>query len=339
MAGKKDSKIKLLSVLDILWNWSDDDHVLTANDICEKLEEYDIFAERKSIYADIDNLCKFGVDIVNTRSPRRGFFLASRQFQVAEVRLLADAVQAADFITSKKTKVLKEKLYGLLSNSQADIIDRQVITESKLKCTNEELYYTIDTINCAIMEKKKVEFKYIKRKLAKRTTAGTEEKSFIVSPYALVWHSDRYYLVSNNSKYDNLMHTRLDRMSKVTILEEKVRSFSEVSEYEGTFDAADYTCKHFNMFSGDVKFVEMRCSNVIIDDILDRFGYNIPLRRDGEDHFTIRVKAAVSQGLISWVLQYGDDIKVKTPKDLANDVKEKAKSIWTLYDDDKLHLA
>lgn len=332
MAGKQGSKIKLLAVLEILWNCSDDDHVLTANEICEKLEEYNIIAERKSIYADIDNLCKFGVDIVNTKSPSRGFFLASRQFQVAEVRLLADAVQAANFITSKKAKALKEKLYGLLSNSQADIIDKQIITESKLKCTNEELYYTIDTINCAIKDEKKIEFKYIKRRMTERTTSGTEEKSFIVSPYALIWNDDRYYLVSNNSKYDNLMHTRLDRMGKVTILEEKVRSFTEVSEYKGTFDAADYACKHLNMFTGSVKNIELRCSNAIIDDILDRFGCDIPLCMDGEGYFIIRVKTAVSRGLVSWILQYGADIEVRSPKDLVNDVKEKAKSIWILYE-------
>ena len=339
MAGKQGSKIKLLAILEILWNYSDDDHVLTANEICEKLEEYDIIAERKSIYADIDNLCKFGVDIINTKSAKRGFFLASRQFQVAEVRLLVDAVQAADFITSKKAKALKEKLYGLLSYSQADIIDRQIITESKLKCTNEELYYSIDTINRAIKEEKKIEFRYIKRKLSKRTTAGIEEKSFIVSPYALIWLGDRYYLVSNNSKYDNLMHTRLDRMGKVTMLEEKVRSFSEVSEYTGTFDAADYTCKHFNMFTGCVKNIELRCANAIIDDILDRFGCDVPLRKDGEDYFIICVKTAVSRGLVSWILQYGSDIEVRSPKDLANDVKEKAKSILMLYEKEKLHLA
>lgn len=338
MAGKQGSKIKLLAVLDILWYWSDDDHVLAANEICEKLEEYDIFAERKSIYADIDNLCKFGVDIIYTKSPKRGYFLASRRFQVAEVRLLADAVQAANFITSKKAKVLKEKLYSLLSNSQANIIDRQIIAENNLKCTNEELYYTIDTINCAIAEEKKIEFKHIRRKISSRTTTGTEEKSFIVSPYALIWHSDRYYLVSNNSKYDNLMHTRLDRMGKVTMLVEKARSFTEVSEYRGMFDAADYTHKHINMFTGCVKNIELRCSDAIIDDILDRFGCDIPLCMDSEGYFIIRVKTAVSRGLVSWILQYGSDIEVRSPKDLVNDVKEKVKSTLMLYEKENLHL-
>ncbi len=331
MAGKQGSKIKLLAIMDILWNYSDDDHVMNANEICEKLEEFDIIAERKSIYADIDNLCKFGLDIINTKTPKRGFFLASRRFQVAEIRLLVDAVQAANFISNRKAKELKEKLYSLMSRPQAEAIEKQIIADSKLKCTNEELYYTIDTVNRAIKEGKKIEFTYIKRKLTKRMTTIREEKTFLVSPYALIWLNDRYYLVSNNDKYDNLMHTRLDRMGKVLILDEKGRSFSEVSEYKGTFDAADYTAKHFNMFSGEIKTIELRCSNTIIDEILDRFGCDVPLRADGEDHFIIKIKTAVSKGFVSWVLQYGDSIKVKAPKSLANEVKVNAERVAQLY--------
>lgn len=331
MAGKQGSKIKLLAVLDILWNYSDDEHVLTANEICEKLEEFDIIAERKSIYADIDILCNFGVDIINTKSPKRGFFMGTRKFQVAEIRLLVDAVQAANFISNKKAQALKEKLYCLISRGQAEVIDGQIVAENKLKCTNEELYYTIDTINRAVKEGKKIEFVYIKRKLTKRMTTTSEEKSFTVSPYALIWLNDRYYLVSNNFKYDNLMHTRLDRMGKVTILDEKARSFTEVSKYRDVFDTADYISKMFNMFSGETKSVELRCANTIIDEILDRFGCNVPLRADGDEHFVIKVNAAISKGLVSWLLQYGDSIKVKAPKSLADEVKENAERVAQLY--------
>lgn len=332
MAGKQGSKLKLLAVLDILSHYSDDDHVLTANEICEKLEEFDIFAERKSIYADIENLRKFGFDVINTKSPKRGFFLGTRDFEIAEVRLLIDAVMAANFISTKKTAELLDKLFRLVSRSQAETIERQVFVENKLKCANEEIYYTIDTINRAIAECKKVEFKYIRRKLTKRLTTACEEKSFTVSPYALTWLNDRYYLICNNAKYDNLMHTRLDRMGKVTILDEKARSFTEVSKYRGTFDTADYTGKLFNMFSGEIKTIELRCSNSIIDEILDRFGSNVPLRADGDDHFVIKVNAAVSKGLVCWILQYGEDIKVKVPKSLAVEVKENAKSVVNLYE-------
>jgi len=127
------------------------------------------------------------------------------------------------------------------------------------------------------------------------------------------------------------MHTRLDRMGKVLVLNEKVRDFSEVSEYKGVFDAADYTGKHFNMFSGELKAIELRCSNTIIDEILDRFGCDVPLRADGEDHFVIKFNTAVSRGFVSWVMQYGDSIIVKSPKSLAAEVKENAERVANLY--------
>ncbi len=331
MPGKQGSKLKLLHLMDIFMSNTDEDNIYSANDICEKLQEYGSEAERKSIYADIETLRKFGFDIVNTKSPKRGFFLASRDFEVAEVRLLIDAVQAAYFISGKKTKTLIKKLYRLVSQGQAETMENQISVENKLKCDNEEIYYTIDIIHKAIQQGKQIEFKYFKRKLTRRMTALSEEKVFTVNPYALIWLNDRYYLVSNNPKYDNLMHTRLDRMEKVVMLEFAARSFSEVSEYHECFDAADYSKKLFNMFSGGNERIELRCSNIIIDDILDRFGKNVPIKADGDEFFIIRVQAAVSRGLVSWLMQYGANIKVNAPKSLAEEVKENANSISELY--------
>lgn len=333
MAGKPNSKLKLLYLLDILWHYSDEDHVLTAKQLCEKLEDYGVQAERKSIYTDIATLSQFGLDIINAKSPRRGFFMASRQYEIAEVRLLIDAVQAANFISNKKTIALKDKLYRLVSRSQAEDMESQVFIENKLKCDNEEMYYIIDTINKAIRQGMQIEFSYKKRKLTRKMTTSNEEKKFLVNPYALVWINDRYYLICNNPKYDNLMHTRLDRMKKIEILDEKARSFAEVSEYKHVFDATDYASKMFNMYSGEVNQIELRCSNSIIDEILDRFGSEMPLKADGDEHFIIKVQAAMSEGLVSWLLQYGAAIKVQSPMTLANEVKENAARVLALYED------
>lgn len=331
MPGKKGSKLKLLYLMDILTLYTDEEHVLTANELCEKLEEYGVESERKSIYSDIETLRTYGFDIVNAKSPKRGFFLAQRRFETAEVRLLVDAVQAAYFISNKKTKTLIKKLYALVSETQAENIEKQVFIENKLKCANEEIYYTIDILNEAIQQKKQVEFRYFKRKLTKKMTALGESKTFVVNPYALIWLNDRYYLVCNNPKYDNLMHTRLDRMEKIKMLDSKARSFSEVSEYKESFDAADYSKKLFNMFTGKNEKIELRCSNAIIDDILDRFGRDVPLKAYGDDFFIIKVQAAVSLGLISWIMQYGDEIKVISPRSLADGVRENAEKIAGLY--------
>lgn len=335
MPGKKGSKLKLLYLMDILWIYTDEEHVLSANELCEKLEEYGSESERKSIYSDIETLRSFGFDIVNAKSPKRGFFMAQRKFEIAEVRLLVDAVQAAYFISNKKTKTLINKLYSLVSEAQAEDIEKQVFVENKLKCTNEEIYYTIDILNDAIRQGRQVEFKYFKRMLSKRMTTSGEEKTFQVNPYALIWLNDRYYLVCNNPKYDNLMHTRLDRMEKVRLLDSKARSFTEVSEYKDSFDAADYSSKMFNMFAGKNEKIELRCSNSMIDDILDRFGKDVPIKAYDDDSFVIKVQAAVSKGLISWIMQFGPHIKVLTPKSLANAVRDIANDIAEMYPSSK----
>ncbi len=333
MAGKPGSKMKILAVLDILWNYSDENNILSAADICDKLEEFDILAERKSIYADINCLVKFGFDIVSCKSPKKGYFLGSRRFEIAEVRLLLDAVKAANFISSKKATELHEKLYALLSREQAEKIKEHCSSIVSTKSENEELYYTVDAINTAVLKKKKIKFEYYKRRLTKRMTTSGEIKSFIVSPYALVWANDRYYLVSNNEKYDNLMHTRLDRMSKVEVLEDAAaRDFSEVSPYEGSFDANDYAQKHLNMFSGQLETVEPSCSMDLLDEILDQFGSKAPLKSDGEDRFIIRINTALSEGFYGWVLRFGGKVKIHLPQHVADNVKAMALNMVSQYD-------
>jgi predicted DNA-binding transcriptional regulator YafY len=260
--------------------------------------------------------------------------MATRQYEVAEIRLLADAVQAANFISNKKTKALKDKLYKLISRGQAESIQSQVFFENKLKSDNEEMYYNIDTINVAVQQGVQIEFIYKKRKLTKRMTAAFDEKCFTVNPYALIWINDCYYLICNNPKYDNLMHTRLDRMTMVKTLDIKARSFAEVSEYKEVFDAADYSSKMFNMYSGEVQPIQLRCSKSIIDVMLDRFGSETPLKADGDEHFVIEIQAAVSDGFIAWILQYGASIKVKSPKALADKVKENAQRVLAEYENE-----
>jgi len=165
MSAKHKSKSKILYLMEIFERKTDDDHILSAGALCESLREYDIDAERKSIYADIESLRDFGMNIINTRSPRRGYFLASRKFELAEIRLLIDAVQAAYFIPPNKTKTLINKIGLLVSDSQMDMLKNQVYIDNRLKSSNEQIYYTIDVINRAITLNKQIEFKYSKKKV------------------------------------------------------------------------------------------------------------------------------------------------------------------------------
>lgn len=324
------SKLKTLLIYKYLEDFSDIEHPVSTTELISMLNEKGISAERKSIYADIKALNETGCNILSVRSPRAGFSMADRRFDLAEVRLLIDAVSSAGFITPKKTAVLAEKLESLLSLNQAKALKSQVYCSGENKCDNEEIYYIINGLDEAISAKKQVKFVYKRRNIDKEQKKSYTEKTFVVSPYALIWKEDHYYLVCNNKKYDNLINLRLDRMKKIEILEDPQRPVSEVSEYD-VFDSADYSAKMFNMFSGETDEVTLLCSLEIREEIMDRFGTKIPLRAFDIEHFETTINAAVSDGLVSWIMQYGTDIKVLEPKYLADMVAEKARKIAELY--------
>lgn len=324
------SKLKTLLIYKYLEDFSDIEHPVSTTELISMLNEKGISAERKSIYADIKALNETGCNILSVRSPRAGFSMADRRFDLAEVRLLIDAVSSAGFITPKKTAVLAEKLESLLSLNQAKALKSQVYCSGENKCDNEEIYYIINGLDEAISAKKQVKFVYKRRNIDKEQKKSYTEKTFVVSPYALIWKEDHYYLVCNNKKYDNLINLRLDRMKKIEILEDPQRPVSEVSEYD-VFDSADYSAKMFNMFSGETDEVTLLCSLEIREEIMDRFGTKIPLRASDIEHFETTINAAVSDGLVSWIMQYGTDIKVLEPKYLADMVAEKARKIAELY--------
>ena len=325
------SKTKTLLIYKYLVDYSDESNPLSTTDLIDLLMKDGMLCERKSIYADIAVLRSVGFDIVKTMSPKKGFFLGSRKFELPEVRLLIDAVSSAGFITPDKTEKLVSKLETLVSKNQADELVSQVYVDSDSKCDNEEIYYVIDALNNAIINKQKVSFKYKRRDIDKENKKSYTEKTFSVSPYALIWKDDHYYLVCNNEKYDNLMNLRLDRMKKITELDEKARDISEVSEYKETFDVADYTSKMFNMFSGVNSKVELLCDLELREQIMDRFGSKIPLTAVDSDHFKTTIDAAVSDGLVSWIMNFGSKIKVLEPSSLAKAVKDRATEIAKLY--------
>lgn len=325
------SKTKTLLVFKYLNDLSDQAHPLPTADLIEMLKKDGYICERKSIYADIKALNDIGIEILSTRSPKRGFFMAGRRFELPQVRLLIDAVSSAGFITPNKTKDLVKKLESLVSKNQASELVSQVYVDSSVKCDNEEIYYIIDALHEAILNKTKVKFVYKRRNIDKENRKSYTEKTFTVSPYALIWKDDHYYLVCNNEKYDNLMNLRLDRIRKIEVLDETARPVNEVSEYESVFDVADYTSKMFNMFSGECATVKLLCDLDLREQIMDRFGTKIPLTAVDNDHFETTIDAALSDGLISWVMEFGEKLKVLEPPELAEKVKEKALKIVSLY--------
>ena len=325
------SKLKTLMVYKYLNQYSDEDNPLSTTDLIAMLAEDGISCERKSIYSDVSALKQIGIDIISVTSPKRGFFIASRTFQVPEVRLLIDAVNSAGFITPKKSEELINKLKALLSEGQSKDISPQVYSEDVNKCDNEQIYIIIDQLDEAINNGKQVKFTYSTRNIDKENKKSYTSKTFIVSPYAMLWKNDRYYLVCNKSTHDNLMNLRLDRIKKVEILDDPVRNLREVSDYEFEFNAADYSSKMFNMFSGEFGKVKLLCELDMREQIVDRFGKKAPLTAVDVDHFETEIEAAISDGFVSWVMQFGDKIKVVEPAFLAEKIKEKAQIIANMY--------
>lgn len=332
MAGVKNSKLKLLYLAEIFEKKTDENNYITATQLCDELAKLGIPAERKSIYKDIDVLREYGYDIIHNGSRNSGgYFLGARKFELAEIRLLSDAVQAANFISQKKTNRLLEKIESFASEKQAKILHSQVYVDNRPKCKNEEIYYTISLLDEAITKGVKVTFTYTRRKITEEFKTAREDKIFTVSPYALIWSDDHYYLICNNEKYDNLMQLRIDRIKKLSHTDSPARHFSEVSGYTNYFDTADYAAKLFNMYSGEQKPVEFVCNNELLETMLDRFGENVRIQKLDKSHFILRTNAAVSDGLAAWVVQFGGRVTVRIPKELINSVKKKAEEILNNY--------
>lgn len=331
MKTSTNQKLRLLYMIDIFSKKSDEDHPLTSNDIVEYLaNDYGIKCERKTVYDSIECLNEYGYEIIKSSSPR-GFFMAPHIFELPELRLLIDAVQSADFISAKKTKALLKKFSLFASEYQYKRIEKQVYIDSRNKHDNENLFYVIDTLNSAIQKRRQVDVIYRRRKVVDGKRAVYSEKSMTINPYAMIWANDHYYLIGNYNKYDNLIHLRIDRLKNVTVTENISRHFSEVSPYMTSFDTADYSNKHLSMFSGDIKPVDMICNNEIIEDFIDKFGEKCSMKPFDDEHFRVNFDVAVTDGLVSWVMQYGDRIKVKGPKELKNMIIDKTKSILSVY--------
>lgn len=335
MAKRGNQKLKIIYILDILKRFSDEENPMNASQISEKLLEYGIEAERKSIYNDIASLEEYGCDIIKTNDKRGGWFIGEREFEVPEIFLLCDAVRSAKFISVKKTREIINKLHKMLSAAQVKSRSNSVFFAVDGKCTNEELYYSIDSINKAINLKKKIKLTYSSRSFDSNREVMQNEKEMIISPYALSWQDDHYYLVCNYTKYDNLLQLRVDRMRDVEILDETIRHFSEVSEYTEFFDIADYTNKLFMMHGGELCDIELRCNKKITEQVLDRFSEKIFIKNVTDDEFSFTIKAAISEALVTWIINYGDKLTVKKPEILRNMVKERAQKVLSNYSEDE----
>lgn len=312
MAKSENQKLKLFYILQMLMENTDEEHVLSTQEIIDKLAEHEIKAERKSIYNDIACLTDFGFDILSKKSRiGGGYYLASRDFELAELKLLVDAVQASRFMTVKKSRELIKKLEKLASKHQAVQLQRQVFVVGRVKTENEKIYYNVDTIYNAIEENVKISFTYLEWSLSKELKPRREGEKYTVSPWALIWEDENYYLAAYDSAADVMKHYRVDKMGDVSLLTEK----REGKEQYEKINPAEYTKQTFGMFGGETMQLTLQLPDRLIGVVMDRFGKETDIKKLEKDVFTARVKATVSGQFFGWLAGLGDGVKIVAPSE------------------------
>jgi len=330
MPKGNNSKLKLSYLTKIMLEQTDEEHGLTLPQIIEELERYDVTAERKSIYADFaDMRDKLGIDIIQQKVGRETYYyVGSRDFEVAEIKLLIDAIQSSKFITEKKSNELIKKIKGLVSKHQAAQLQRQVYVHGRIKTMNESIYYNVDTLHAAIAKNSKIKFRYCGWYTNKKLVPLHNGDFFVVSPWALTWDDEYYYLVAYDQLSESIKHYRVDKMVQISVLEEK----RDGKTFFDSFDMAVYSKVNFGMYHGEVKKVHISFPNYMVGVFIDRFGKDIAIHpAEGENRSRIAVDIAVSKQFFGWIASLGRWVKIEGPEDVVAEMREFAEKLAAVY--------
>lgn len=340
MAKNPRQKQKLLYIQKILLEKTDEEHGLTINEIISELDSYGINAERKSIYDDLRILETYGLDICSEKSKTVKYYIASRDFQISELKLLVDAIQSSKFITEKKSFELIKKVESLASENEAKQLQNQVVISNRVKTSNETIYYNVDRLHDAINKNRSVEFYYNQWTLS----LGSSEKlklnrrrggeRYKVSPFALCWDDENYYLIAYDEKNEQIRHYRVDKMEKIELTDNKR---SGTDEFE-KINLAEYSQSTFGMFAGEKVMVTLSVDNSLVGVIADRFGKNIFITADEENknHFLARVNVNISEQFYGWLFALGDKVRIVSPYEIVNDFNEHLRKVSNLYKEAKV---
>lgn len=312
-------KMKTLYLMRILLEKTDEKHMMTANELAFALLDYGYKAERKSIYSDIEALQSYGLDIVQQKGSNPGYYVASRDFELPELKLLVDAVQSSKFITTKKSAELIKKLEGMASKYDAQQLQRDVFIYNRPKTDNETIYYNVDQIHNALHSNAKITFQYAEWTTRKELQLKKKGSLYHVSPWALTWDDENYYLIAYDEEADCIKHYRVDKIQNISVLEEvRVGKESFLD-----FDLAAFAKKTFGMYGGYDETVTLLCHNSLVGVMLDRFGQGVPIVPVDEEHFYAKPLVVVSQQFFGWVTGLGNMVKISGP--------EKVKEEYKLY--------
>ena len=322
-------KFKLYRLAQIMLERTDDDHYITMPEIMAALAEYEITADRKSIYNDLRDLETLGIEVEGEPVGNRyHYHVVSRPFELPELKLLVDAIQSSKFITEKKTNALIKKLEQLVSKYEAMKLQRQVFVSGRIKTMNEIIYYTVDAIHNAISENKKIKFQYFQWNVKKEMELRHEGEYYEVSPWQLMWDDENYYLIGYHHEDQKIKHFRVDKMLHIDITDitrQGAQDFHKV-------DVKTYSKRVFGMYDGVQTDVKLKCHNSLVGVMIDRFGKNVPLIPLDDDYFQINVTVAVSRQFLGWLLAIGTGVTILEPQEVKDKMVEACGEMIQCYE-------
>ncbi len=329
MSRGLNQKFKFLYMIKIMLEKTDDEHELTMPQIMEELGKYGVTAERKSIYTDFSDMTdKFGIEVIKHQVGRDTYYhVGSRQFELAEVKLLIDAIQSSKFITQTKSRELIAKVKTFVSEHQAKQLQRQVYNNDRVKTMNESVYYNVDDIHTAIAQNKQIRFKYYKWDINKKLVARHNGDWYVISPWALAWNDENYYMVGYDDVDQKIKHYRVDKMMRMSIVDSQ-RNGKEIFK---NFDMAEYSKATFGMYHGIKTKVKIEFVNDMCGVFIDRFGKDITFRPVDDEHSELIVDVNVSPQFFGWIFSLGKDVKVTGPQEVVDQMREAAENFRANY--------
>ena len=326
-------KLKLLYIKEYLERYSDEAHTVGVRDIIAYLAKNGISAERKSIYDDIENLRDFGMDIVNVKGRQSGYYLASREFEMPELKLLVDAVAAAKFLTEKKSQRIIKKIASLAGEHQAGELKRVVYVPNRVRTHNERIFYSVDAIHAAISAGRMITFRYTEWTLdfggASRVkrTFRRDGKNYEITPCELVWDDEYYYLIGYDADGGVFKNFRVDKMEQPAVSDKPADKSDKIK----AFDVAKYMESTFRMFNGPEEDVVLLFDNSLIGVVVDRFGEDCRVSKRDESSFELRVRAKISPQFFAFLFGCGDKVRVLAPESLKKQYADNVKEVARLY--------
>ena len=321
-------KFKLYRLAQIMLEKTDEEHFITMPEILAALGEYDITADRKSIYTDLKDLEKLGIEVEGEPVGNRyHYHVINRPFELPELKLLVDAIQSSKFITERKTTALIRKLEKLVSKYEAMKLQRQVYVSGRIKTMNESIYYTVDAIHNAISENKKIQFQYFQWNVKKEMELRHNGAYYHISPWGLSWDNENYYLVGYDSDADKIKHYRVDKMLHIQMSDEK----REGKEHFQKMNMAEYARKSFGMFGGKEQQVKLLVENSLAGVIIDRFGKDVMFISADEKHITVNVDVRVSRQFLGWIISLGEGVKIVAPDEVVAQMKKEIERLVRQY--------